>query len=271
MVKKQSIQAKNVLYLALVFLGLAAVLAQVVHAKQLETVRIATSADYPPFTYMDSKGQLQGFEIDLLRAFCAEINVECTFSVQNWSGLIPALIAGKYDALVSSVSITEDRKKEVAFSDPFYAIPIGFITTKNSGIQSVTPEEFQGKKIGVQASTVHAAYAEDIYDPAGAIIKLYRTLDDANFDLKSGRIDAVLADKLVLDLWLKKEGNACCRDLGMITSKRYFGEGAGIVFRKNDTHLRNLFNQAIIASRKNGRYQKISQEYFGRDVYEPEE
>ncbi len=270
MVKKQSIRAKKVLCLALSFLALPMVFAQAVHANDQEIVRIATAGDYPPFTYMDSKGQPQGFEIDIMRNLCAEVNLKCEFSVQDWSGLIPALVSGKYDALVSSISITEARKKEVAFSDPVYAIPMGLVTTKDSPITGVTLEALKGKKIGVQASTVHAAYAEDIYEPAGATIRLYRTLDDANFDLKSGRIDAVLADKIVLDLWLKKDGAECCRDLGSVKSKD-FGDGAGIAFRKNDTHLRDLFNKAIILSRKDGSYQKISQEYFGRDVYEPHE
>jgi polar amino acid transport system substrate-binding protein len=239
-------------------------------ANDSHIIRIATSGDYPPFTYIDSNGQVQGFEIDLARAFCAEMRVTCEFFVQDWSGLIPALVAGKYDALLASISITEDRKKEVSFSDPIYTIPMGIVTTKNSSIKGVDPQDFDGKRIGVQASTVHSAYAEDVYEPAGASIKLYRTLDEASSDLKSGRLDALLADSFVLDLWLKKDGSDCCRDLGRVANTQYFGEGAGIAFRKEDVHLRNLFNKAIVLSRKNGTYQKISQDYFGRDVYKSE-
>jgi polar amino acid transport system substrate-binding protein len=271
MVKKHSMWTKKALCLALSFLALPLTFPQAVRAKDQATVRIATAGDYPPFNYMDSKGQVQGFEIDIMRIFCAEVNLKCEFFVQDWSGLIPALVSGKYDALVSSISITESRKKEVAFSHRFYDIPIGIVVSKNANIQDVTPEAFKGKRIGVQASTVHAAYAEDIYEPAGATVRLYRSLDDANFDLKSGRIDAVLADKIVLDLWLKKDGAECCRDLGIVKSKKYFGDGAGIAFRKNDIELRDLFNKAIVLSRQNGSYQKISQEYFGHDVYESHE
>jgi lysine-arginine-ornithine-binding protein len=233
-------------------------------AKEWTKIRIGTEGAYPPFNFIDTNNQLQGFDIEIGKALCAEMKVECEFVAQDWDGIIPALLANKYDAIMASMSITEERKQQVAFSDKYYNIPAAFIAPKGSKITATTPEALKGKTLGGQSSTTHATYLEDVYGKAGATIKLYATQDEANLDLSNGRIDATLADKIPLLEWLQKsEEGKCCTFVGEdINDAKYFGEGAGIAFRKSDTELRDKFNKAIAAIRANGTYKKLNDKFL---------
>ena len=119
-------------------------------------VRIGTEGAYPPFNFKDASGELKGFDIDIAKALCAEMKAECTFVAQDWDGIIPALLAKKYDAIIASMSITEERKKKVDFSDKYYSSPAKFIVDKKSGITDVSVDAMKGKTIGAQASTIHS-------------------------------------------------------------------------------------------------------------------
>ncbi len=229
-------------------------------------IRIGTEGAYPPFNFKDASGKLQGFDIDIAKALCAEMKAECTFVAQDWDGIIPALLAKKYDAIIASMSITEERKKKVDFSDKYYSSPAKFIVDKKSGITKVDAASLKGKTIGTQGSTIHANFLEDVYK--GSTIKLYKTQDEANADLASGRLDAVLADSAVLLEWLKKKDGTCCQFTGPgFNDPKYFGVGAGIAVRKGDDKLRESFNKAIAAILKNGTYKKINAKYFPFDIY----
>lgn len=229
-------------------------------------VRVGTEGAYPPFNFKDSSGKLKGFDIDIAKALCAEMKAECTFVAQDWDGIIPALLAKKYDAIIASMSITEERKKKVDFTAKYYSTPAKFIVDKKSGIKDVTAAGLKGKIIGAQGSTIHSNYLEDKYK--GSTIKLYKTQDDANADLAAGRLDAILADSAVLLEWLKKDEGKCCAFTGPgFSDPKYFGVGAGIAVRKGDDKLREAFNKAIAAIRANGTYQEINKKYFPFDVY----
>lgn len=229
-------------------------------------VRIGTEGAYPPFNYKDASGELKGFDIDIAKALCAEMKAECSFVAQDWDGIIPALIAKKYDAIIASMSITEERKKKVDFTNKYYSTPAKFIVDKKSGITDVTPAGLKGKTIGAQGSTIHSNYLEDLYK--GSTIKLYKTQDEANADLAAGRLDAILADSAVLLEWLKKKEGSCCQFTGPdFNEEKYFGVGAGIAVRKGDDKLREAFNKAIAAILKNGTYKKINDKYFPFSVY----
>ena len=232
----------------------------------MKKIRIGTEGAYPPFNYLDASGKLQGFDIDIAKALCAKMKAECTFVAQDWDGIIPALLANKYDAIVASMSITEERKKKVDFTVKYYNTPGKFIVAKNSGITDISPAAMKGKNIGAQSSTIHANYLEAKYKDSN--IKLYGTQDEANADLASGRLDAVLADSVVLFEWLKKKDGACCKFTGPdLTEKKFFGEGAGIAVRKGDDELREAFNKAIAAILADGTYKKINDKYFPFSVY----
>jgi len=229
-------------------------------------VRIGTEGAYPPFNFKDSSGELKGFDIDIAKALCVAMKAECTFVAQDWDGIIPALLAKKYDAIIASMSITDERKKKVDFTDKYYSTPAKFIVDKKGGISDVSVAALKGKSIGAQGSTIHSNFLEDVYKDAN--IKLYKTQDEANADLASGRLDAILADSAVLNDWLKTKDGNCCQFTGPdFNDPKYFGVGAGIAVRKGDDKLRNSLNMAIKAILADGTYKKINDKYFPFSVY----
>ncbi|WAC27096.1 ABC transporter substrate-binding protein [Ancylobacter sp. SL191] len=236
-------------------------------AKEWKTVRIGTEGAYPPFNYIENN-ELKGFDIDIAKALCAKMKVTCTFVAQDWDGIIPALLAGKYDAIVASMSITEERQKQIAFSKKYYKTPATFAVPKDSKITDTSPAALKGKVLGAQASTIHSNYLEDVYGKAGAEVKLYGKQDEANLDLASGRLDGILADKVVLMEWLATKDGACCKFTGAeYTDPKYFGEGVGVGIRKDDPELVAMFNKAIEEIRADGTYKTINDKYFPFSVY----
>ena len=234
---------------------------------QAETIKIATEGAYPPFNFTDASGEIKGFEIDLTKAICAEMKLTCEFVLQDWDGMIPALLIKKYDVIAASMSITEERKKKVLFSEKYYSTPARFIGLKGSKIK-FTKQGLKGKKIGVQIATVHLNYLEDNYD--GIIhLKMYDTVEKMNRDIINGRIDLAFADAVILfDFLVKTEEGKDFNFLGPeLSDQKWFGEGIGFALRHEDTPLARKLNKGIEAVRANGTYAKINQKYFPFDAY----
>jgi len=232
-------------------------------AKEWKTVRIGTEGAYPPFNYIDSNGKLQGFDIDIANALCAQMKVECTLVAQDWDGIIPGLLAGKYDAIIASMSVTEERKQTVDFTERYYRTPLALIGPKEAA-EDVSPEAMRDKVVGAQSSTTQAIYAEEKYAPAGAEVKLYPTQDEANLDLANGRLDAIIGDKFVIAEWVKKDDGACCKLLGDAPDTT---TDTAIAVRKDDPDLKAMLNAAIDGIRADGTYAKIVAKYFDFDIY----
>jgi lysine-arginine-ornithine-binding protein len=230
-------------------------------AQEWTTVRIGTEGAYAPFNFIDSNGELQGFDIDIAKALCEEMKVECTFVAQDWDGMIPALTAGKYDAIFASMSITDERKQVIDFSRPYYNSPSVFVAAKGSGLTS-TPEDLAGKAIGAQSATVQAIYLEENYPDSDH--RLYPSQEEVNLDLESGRIDALLVDKLIAIDWLETEQGACCELVG---EDFQIGGGVGAGVRKEDTVLRDMFSAAIEAIKADGTYDEINAKYFDFSIW----
>ena len=250
------------------FLATAAIIAATnfAAAKDWTTVRIGTDATYPPFESQDASGKIVGFDVDIGNAVCDELKIKCEFTNQDWDGIIPALTANKIDAILSSMSITEERLKSIDFSDKVYNTPPAIAVPKDSDVASVDPAAFAGKSIGVQSSTTHAAYAEKMLTEAE--VKYYKTADDYKLDLASGRIDAAMDDVIVLTDWLATPDGACCKLVGTVKNvPEIHGGGAGIGVRKEDTDLKALFNKGLAAIRANGKYKEINDKYFSFDAY----
>ncbi|MDP2619946.1 MAG: ABC transporter substrate-binding protein [Hyphomicrobiales bacterium] len=231
-------------------------------AKDWTTVRIGTEGAYPPFNYVDTNNELQGFDIDIAKALCAQMKVECVFVAQDWDGIIPALLANKYDAIVASMSITDERKQTVDFTEKYYTNALTFVAPKAAGVTGVTPADFAGKTLGAQSATVSANFLEDNYKDSS--IKLYATQDEAYLDLANGRLDAVLADTGPSLLWLRSENGSCCQFVGDAVVK---DDAIGIAVRKEDGDLRDMLNEAIAAIRANGTYAEINAKYFPFSIY----
>lgn len=235
-------------------------------AKDWTKVRIGTEGAYPPFNFLDSNGELKGFDIDVAKALCTEMKVECEFVVQDWDGIIPALLAGKFDAIIASMSINEERKKSVDFTNKYYNTPPAIAVPKDSTVAGVSPDDLKDLAVGAQSSTTHSTWAEQVL--TGSDVKLYPTADEYKLDLENGRLDAVVDDVVVLSDWLNSEAGACCKIVGTVTPvQEIHGEGAGIAIRKEDGDLKEKFNTAIKAIRDNGTYEKINKAYFSFDVY----
>ncbi|MEK1926945.1 MAG: ABC transporter substrate-binding protein [Rhizobium giardinii] len=231
-----------------------------------EKIVIGTEGAYPPFNNLESDGSLTGFDIDIAKALCEEMKAECTFVTQDWDGIIPALISKKFDAIIASMSITAERKEKVDFTNKYYNTPPAIVVPKDSPITEATEDALAGKTLGAQSATTHSNYAEAHMKKSE--LKLYPTSEEYKLDIANGRIDGVVDDVVVLSEWLKTADGACCKLLGVLpTDPVINGEGAGIAVRKGDDALREKFNAAIDAIRKNGKYKEINDKYFPFDVY----
>jgi polar amino acid transport system substrate-binding protein len=236
-------------------------------ARDWSHIRIATEGAYPPFNYVDpADNQLKGFEIDLARAMCTAMQATCDFEIAEWDTLIHDLRHDKFDAIVASLEITEERRQKIAFSKAYYRTPAVFMARKDTDLTAITPEALKGRKLGAMTGTIYATYLEDAY--SGSDVKLYANQDEASLDLALGRIDAVLGDKIALQEWLNRGREAsCCRFLADAPHDvTAFGEGYGVGLRKEDDDLRQHFDAAIDAIMADGTYARIRERYFPFDV-----
>lgn len=235
-------------------------------AQAEEVLRIGVEGAYPPFSEKTASGELVGFDIDIANALCAEMGRKCELVEQDWDGIIPALLAKKYDAIVASMSITEERKKRVDFTIKYYNTPAKFVAAENSGL-SDTPEGLAGKRIGVQRGTIHQCYMEKKFPDAELV--LYGTQEEVFQDLASGRLDAQISDSIqALEGFLGTDAGKGYAFLGGDQfDLECHGEGAGIAVRKGEDKLREAFNDAIKAIRADGTYAKINAKYFDFDIY----
>ena len=222
-----------------------------------ETLKMGIEAAYPPFNNKDASGNVVGFDKDIGDALCAKMKVEkCEVYVSDWDGIIPALNAKKFDFLVSSLSITDERKQAVDFTDPYYSNKLQFIAPKNVDFKT-DKASLKGKVIGTQRATLAGTWLEDNYGN-DVEIKLYDTQENAYLDLVSGRIDGILADKYVQYEWLKsKDGmNFEFKGEPVVDSDKI-----GIAVRKGDP-LREKLNKALAEIKADGTYKKINDKYF---------
>ena len=234
-------------------------------AKEWKNVRVAIEGAYPPFSSIDEKGELHGFDVDITKALCEQMKVKCTIVKQDWDGRIAGLLAGKFDAIIATMDITAERKKRIDFSEKYQHVPAHFAAKKGTPLE-LTADFMKDKKIGVQRATSMDTYVSDNFPKAE--IKRYGTADEAYLDLKSGRVDYVLADTASLVDGLIKKSNGEYSLIGPgLTDQKWFGEGAGVALRKGDTDLKVMFNKAIKDIRANGKYKEINDKYFDFDIY----
>ena len=232
-----------------------------------ETLKLGTEGAYPPFNFIDSAGKVTGFDVEIGQALCAKMNVKCDVVAQDWDGIIPGLLAKKYDFIIASMFITEERKKQVNFTDPYYLAAMTAVAPKETDIKDFTADGLEGKIVGVQVGTTQAEYAHKVFTKSE--IREYPTQDEVNLDLAAGRIDAQVGDMLPMLEWTTKtEDGKCCELKGEpITDPAFVGEGVGIAIRKEDTDLLAKMNAALKEIRADGTYKAINDKYFTIDVY----
>jgi len=248
------------------FTAVALVLGLAGNSVQAADLRVGVEGAYPPFSWKEADGTLKGFDIEIAEAICAELKRKCVLVEQDWDGMIPALLAKKFDTIIASMSITEERKKRVDFSDKYYNTPAKFVAKKGSGLE-ISMAGLKGKRVGLQRGTTHQCFMEKIYPDTELV--LYGTQEEVFQDLAIGRIDAQFSDSIAADDgFLKVDAG---KDFEFIGGDQHdeacHGPGAGMTVRKSDTALRDQLNAAIKALRDNGTYQKINAKYFEFDIF----
>lgn len=231
-----------------------------------KSLRIGVEGAYPPFSSVNKDGKLEGFDIEIAEALCKSMSTECKLIKQDWDGIIPALIARKYDAIVASMSMTDERKEKVDFTNHYYKSPARFIHKKGES-HEISADGLKGKSVGVQRGTVSdkfitGTFGEDID------IKRYGTQEEAYLDLNAGRVEFVFADAFVLLEFINSDNGKDYEFIGDgYSDPKYFGEGIGIAIRKGDTELADKLNKAIAAIRADGTYDTIRKKYFDFDIF----
>ena len=225
-------------------------------------VNICVEGAYPPFSYTTETGAVAGFDIDIANALCSEMGASCEMVKTDWDGIIPALIEGKCDAIIASMSITEERKQVIDFSEKYYQTPATFVAAEGTSLMDIG-----SKVVGVQRGTIHQDFMEGEFPDTE--LRLYGSQDEAYLDLVAGRIDAIMADSIAMDDgFLKTEAGEGFAFVGPGYSiPQYHGDGAGIGVRQGEEELRDAFTAAIAAIRANGVYAEINANYFDFDIY----
>ena len=234
---------------------------------QAADLKVAIDPTYEPFTYKTADGKPTGFDVDIANAICAEMKRNCVFVEQVWDSMIPGLQARKYDVVVSSLSITEERKRVIDFSDRYYKTPSAIVVKK--GTAYANPASLKGKRIGVLKGSTQEKWAMGELKPAGVTVVPYEAQDQVYLDIKAGRLDGTVADKVEVHggFLRKPEG----KDYGYVGpdqyETKYYGDGIGIGMRKGQKDLKDQINKAIKTIRSNGTYNTIAKKYFDFDPY----
>ncbi len=235
-------------------------LAMMTGTAQAQDLRIAFDVPYEPFEYRDDNGELTGFEVELATAMCEELQANCEFVIQAWDGMIPGLLARKFDLIMSSMSITPERAERVLFSEPYYITPGGWFGPESFNTDVTDMDAMKDKTVGVQRGTTMDTYVTE--NMGGVVnIKRYTTAEDMVLDLEGQRLDVVFVDYPVGEQTvLNKEGY---KEVGEPVK---LGEGVGVAMRKRDADLADEVNAALRTLKEDGTYDTIMKKYFNYDI-----
>ena len=248
------------------FLGVGVSLLVLLTGIPASAMGICVEGAYPPFSEVEADGTIVGFDIDIANALCTEIGETCTPVKVAWADMIPALVGGRCDAIVASMSDTAERRKLIDFTVRYYKVPVRFVGAAGSGL-SDAPDALAGKIVGVQRGTINQTFMTAHY-PATPL-RLYGNQEHVLLDLTLGRLDAVLGEAVQLDAGFLKTpaGDGFVFFGGDHFDPAIQGEGAAIGVRKDDAALRDRLSAAIGAIRADGTYDKIAGRYFDVDIY----
>lgn len=252
--------------LSVSLIGLAVAAASSAQARDYDQVRIGVDVPYVPMEFRTPEGDLTGFDIELGNAMCEEIGVTCEWIEQEWDGIIPGLLSRNYDAVMSSMTINDERRQQVLFSDPYITMPSAWFAASGLDIDEANEETLEGLTIGVQRGTLQDNYVTDNYGSV-ADISRYSTADDMVLDMDAQRLDIVFLDFPIGQSTLVENEDADYTIVGekITEPKEYFGDGFGIAFRQRDEALAEKFNEALATLQENGTYDEIHARYFGEE------
>ncbi|MGY6241532.1 ABC transporter substrate-binding protein (plasmid) [Burkholderia ambifaria] len=236
-------------------------------AADLKIIRIGVEAAYPPFESKSASGQLQGFDIDLGNALCAQIKAKCQWVENSFDGLIPALQARKFDVIDSAMNINAKRAQQVDFTHPMYLTPAQLVARKGSKLLP-TADALAGHSVGVLQGSIQEQYAKQMWATKNVNVVSYQTQDAVYADLTAGRIDATFVDATAASLGFLNQpnGKGFAFAGGPVVDAKIIGSGVGLAVRKGDNELREALNNAFGELQRNGIYQKLLKKYFTVDL-----
>ncbi|WP_119943744.1 transporter substrate-binding domain-containing protein [Neorhizobium sp. NCHU2750] len=256
-------------------------------AQDKTEITIATEGAFPPYNLTRADGTLDGYDVDLAHYLCDHMKIKCTIIAQAFDGMIPALNAGKFDAIMAGMSATEKRKEVIDFSIPYGNTGQGFATLKDSDLAKLPLSDklfslatddagarkaieemkpmLQGKVIGVQAASIAARFVDE-YMKGIVEVREYKTTEQHDLDLLSGRVDLIMASMGYLKTAAEKPANSDMAIVGPRFQGGFLGAGSSVGLRKSDTALKAKFDEAITAAKADGTLKKLSEKWFGFDV-----
>jgi len=228
----------------------------------LEKLRFITDSDYPPFHYLDEVGALTGFNVDLAKAICETLEVQCEVKDVDWAEMFTTLDRGEADAAITSIRISAESLEKADFTSRYYATPARFVALKTNTLKDIRPETLEGMKVGVAKGTGHEAYLK-LFFPDVAIA-LFDSPEDATKALKNGAIDFVFGDGIGLTFWINGvTSEGCCEFRGgPYLDSKFFGEGVGIAVKKGNRQLAEILNYGLEQVHASGRYEELFLRYF---------
>lgn len=230
-------------------------------------IRFVTEADFPPFNFYDEDGVLVGFNVDVARAICLELNTACDIKVRKWGELLLALKRGEADAVIAAHAVTPQTLAAVDFTDSYFFTPGRFAGKLGGEEADITPEGLDGQRIGVAKNTAHEAFLKAFFRSSS--IRTYENADLARDALIQGDVDYVFDDGISLIFWLHGTASKRCCELkgGAYLEPKYFGEGIAIAVPKNDPQVKSMINRALANLRADGRLEELVERYFPVRVY----
>jgi octopine/nopaline transport system substrate-binding protein len=252
---------------------------------QSKKIKVATEGAYAPWNFVNSQGKLEGFEVDLGAELCKRAKLGCEFVAQDWDGIIPSLLAKKYDVIMAGMNITPKRLETINFSVPYAAAPAGFMALNTSPLSKMPGGEYnlnkdlaaaekaieelkphlKGKVLGVQVATTNLAFAEKYFKDV-AEIREYKTTEQHDLDLAAGRIDAAVAAHSAFAATMETPTGTDMTIVGPAFSGGILGLGVAAGMRKEDAALKDAFDAAITSAIADGTTKKLSEKWFKVDV-----
>ncbi|MCQ8229661.1 transporter substrate-binding domain-containing protein [Pantoea sp. MMK3] len=256
-----------------------------VQAKDFGTLKFATEAAYPPFNQSTPNGKIVGYEPDMVAEIAKRAGFKYEIVAQKWSGMIPGLVDGKYDAVIDAVTVTPKREEVVDFSRQYTVSVSGFVTLKGSAVDTLPGNgevvladdeaamtksidalkaKFKGKTIAVQVATIQADFLNK-YLADVATIRTYQAGPETFADLLNGRVDAVMASRTNLNAYVKKHADTV-NSTGYGFSGGVLGQGSAIAIQKNNPELKAALDNALNSMIKDGTLKQLSEKWFGENV-----
>jgi len=236
-------------------------------AQRRVVLRFVTESDFPPFNYTDADGALTGFNVDLARAICLEVNSACDIKARPWDELYKAIETGEADGVIAAQRVSWAGVAKVEFSDRYLHTPGHFAGKRDGLLTEMTPEALESQTVAVAKGTAHEAYLKAFFHESA--IKTFDNVDGAREALAEGKVSYIFDDAISLTLWVNGTNSRQCCELkgGNFLEPKYFGDGIAIALPKSDPQLKTLINAALVKVRESGRFEELLQRYFPGRIY----